>query len=61
MVLAKKVRILVAFGDEVEGLAEAEEEDDVNNAEGGHNSQDHAVDHGHERTSQGNSSESILE
>ena len=50
----------MAFGDEVKGLAEAKEEDDVNDAEGGHVSQYHAVNHGHEGTSQGNCSENKI-
>jgi len=47
----------VALVDEVEGLREAEEEDDVDYGEGGHVAQDHAVDHRHERTGQRDCSE----
>ncbi len=46
----------MAFDNEVESLGEAEEEDDVDDGEGGHVTQDHAVDHSHERTSQRNGS-----
>ena len=56
VVLPKQVRVFVALGDEEEGLAEAEHEDDVDDAEGGHVSQDHAVYHDHEGAGQWNSS-----
>ncbi len=36
----------------VEGLAEAEEDDDVDDGEGEHVSRDHAEHHRHERTRQ---------
>ncbi len=47
----------MAFDNEVKRLGEAEEEDDVDDGEGGHVTQDHAVDHSHKRTSQRNGSE----
>jgi len=52
-----QVWIFVALDNEVESLGEAEEEDDVDDGEGGHVTQDHAVDHSHKRTSQRNGSE----
>ncbi len=57
VILPVQVRVLVALVDEVEGLREAEEEDDVDYGEGGHVAQDHAVDHRHERTGQRDCSE----
>ena len=41
-------RVLQILHDEEEGLAEPEQDDDVDHAEGEHVSRDHAVDHGHE-------------
>jgi hypothetical protein len=57
VILPVQIRVLVALVDEVEGLREAEEEDDVDDGEGGHVTQDHAVDHRHEGTRQRDSSE----
>ena len=57
VILAVQIRVLVALVDKIEGLREAEEEDDVDDGEGGHVSQDHAVDHRHERTGQRDCSE----
>ena len=53
VVCPKQIWILVALGYKIESLREAKEEDDVDDGEGGHVSQDHAVDHSHEGTGQG--------
>jgi len=43
----------MALCDEIKCLAEAKKEDDINDAEGCHVTQNHAIDHCHKRTSQG--------
>ena len=51
----------IAFQYEKEGLGEAEQEDDVNDAEGEHVPHDHGVYHDNERTRQLDSAEKEVE